>query len=105
LRIGAYSVTVEKPGFQRAVQSSVEVGVNQTARVDIALSVGSATESVQVTAAPPLLQTEASSLGTIETERRISELPLEWTKLYPTGIPRSGSKWRSDGDKRQRRSV
>ena len=76
LRIGAYSVTVEKPGFQRAVQSSVEVGVNQTARVDIALSVGSATESVQVTAAPPLLQTEASSLGTIETERRISELPL-----------------------------
>ena len=76
LRIGTYSVTVEKPGFQRAVQSSVEVGVNQTARVDIALSVGSATESVQVTAAPPLLQTEASSLGTIETERRISELPL-----------------------------
>jgi hypothetical protein len=76
LRIGIYSVTVEKPGFQRAVQSRVEVGVNQTARVDIALSVGSATESVQVTAAPPLLQTEASSLGTIETERRISELPL-----------------------------
>src|SRR5258705_4584803 len=35
LRIGTYSVTVEKPGFQRAVQSSVEVGVNQTARVDI----------------------------------------------------------------------
>lgn len=76
LRIGTYSVTVEKPGFQRAVQSRVEIGVNQTARVDIALSVGSATESVQVTAAPPLLQTEASSLGTIETERRISDLPL-----------------------------
>ncbi|MGH9503392.1 MAG: carboxypeptidase regulatory-like domain-containing protein [Terriglobales bacterium] len=76
LRIGTYSVTVEKPGFQKAVQSNVDVGVNQTARVDIALRVGSATESVQVTAAPPLLQTEASSLGTIETERRISELPL-----------------------------
>src|SRR4051812_40625828 len=76
LRIGIYSVTVEKPGFQRAVQSSVDVGVNQTVRVDIALQIGSATESVQVTAAPPLLQTESSSLGTIETERRISELPL-----------------------------
>src|SRR6202162_3398926 len=76
LRIGTYSVTVEKPGFQKAIQSNVDVGVNQTARVDIALRVGSATESVQVTAAPPLLQTEASSLGTIETERRISELPL-----------------------------
>ncbi len=76
LRIGGYSITVEKSGFQKAVQSSVDVGVNQTVRVDIALRVGSATESVQVTGAAPLLQTEASSLGTIETERRISELPL-----------------------------
>ncbi len=76
LRIGTYSVTVEKPGFQKAVQSNVDVGVNQTARLDIALRIGSATESVQVTGASPLLQTEASSLGTIETERRISELPL-----------------------------
>src|SRR5438876_397901 len=76
LRIGTYSVSIEKHGFQKAVEPSVEVGVNQVVRVDIALKVGSASESVQVTAAPPLLQTEASSLGTIETERRISELPL-----------------------------
>jgi hypothetical protein len=76
LRIGTYSITVEKPGFQKAVQPAVDVGVNQTARVDIALLVGSIMESVQVTTTPPLLQTEASSLGTIETERRISELPL-----------------------------
>jgi hypothetical protein len=76
LRIGTYSITVEKQGFQKAVQSNVEVGVNQTVRVDIALRVGSINESVQVTTAAPLLQTEASSLGTIETERRISDLPL-----------------------------
>ena len=76
LRIGTYSITVEKQGFQKAVQSNVDVGVNQTVRVDIALRVGSINESVQVTTAAPLLQTEASSLGTIETERRISDLPL-----------------------------
>ena len=76
LRIGSDSVTVEKQGFQKAIEAHVEVGVNQMARVDIALHVGSTTESVQVTSAAPLLQTEASSLGTIETERRISELPL-----------------------------
>jgi Carboxypeptidase regulatory-like domain len=76
LRIGTYSVTVEKQGFRKAVEPSIEVGVNQAARVDIVLKVGSAAETVQVTAAPALLQTEASSLGTIETERRISELPL-----------------------------
>lgn len=69
-------MSVEKQGFQKAIQLAVEVGVNQIARVDIALKVGSTTESVEVSAAAPLLQTESSSLGTIETEKRISELPL-----------------------------
>ncbi|HJU09736.1 MAG TPA: carboxypeptidase-like regulatory domain-containing protein, partial [Candidatus Binataceae bacterium] len=76
LRIGTYSVSVEKAGFQRAVQNSVEVAVNQSARVDFALRLGSVNQTTEVNAAPPLLETEASSLGTIETERRISSLPL-----------------------------
>src|SRR2546421_10719433 len=76
LRIGAYSVTVERQGFKKGVEPNVEVGVNQVVRVNLSLQGGSATESVVVTGAAPLLQTETSSLGTIETERRISELPL-----------------------------
>src|SRR5579864_3299524 len=76
LRIGTYSITVEKGGFQRAVQPSVDVVVNQSARVDFALRVGSVSQITEVNAAPPLLETQASSLGTIETERRISSLPL-----------------------------
>ena len=76
LKIGTYSVSAEKKGFQRTMQQNVEVGVNQAVKVDLVLRVGSTGETVQVTAAPALLQTEASSLGTIETERRISELPL-----------------------------
>src|SRR5205807_2870260 len=42
----------------------------------LALRVGTSAETVQVTGAAPLLQTESSSLGTIETEKRISDLPL-----------------------------
>jgi hypothetical protein len=76
LRIGTYSVRAEKAGFQKTLQSNVDVAVNQTVRVELTLKVGSAKETVEVTGAPPLLQTEASSLGTVETERRISELPL-----------------------------
>jgi hypothetical protein len=76
LRIGTYSVTAEKKGFRKTVQENVDVGVNQAVRVDLVLRVGSASETVEVTSAPPLLQTEASSLGTVETERRISDLPL-----------------------------
>ncbi len=76
LRVGIYSVTAEKEGFQRIVEASVEVSVNQIVRVDLALRVGATTETVEVTTSVPLLQTEESSLGTVETQRRISDLPL-----------------------------
>ena len=76
LRIGIYSVSAEKQGFQKTVQQNVEVGVNQIVRLDLTLRVGSATDTIQVTVAAPLLETETSSLGTTETARRISELPL-----------------------------
>lgn len=76
LRIGSYSVSIEKQGFQRALVPSVDVAVNQSARVDFALRLGSVSQTAEVTAAAPLLETESSSLGTVETERRISSLPL-----------------------------
>ncbi len=76
LKIGRYSVRVEKQGFSSSLESSVDVGVNQVVRVDLALQVGSKTETVEVTSAAPLLQTETSSLGTIESTQRITELPL-----------------------------
>ena len=76
LRIGNYTVEAEKEGFQRTVQSNVDVGVNQVVRVDLVLQVGEVRQTIEITGAPPLLQTETSSLGTIETERRIVDLPL-----------------------------
>jgi Carboxypeptidase regulatory-like domain len=76
LRIGTYSVTAEKKGFQKTIQQNVEVGVNESVRVELVLKVGSTGETIEVNSAPPQLETESSSLGTIETERRISELPL-----------------------------
>ena len=76
LKIGPYSVAATKQGFETTVQANVDVAVNQSVRVDLVLKLGAASQTVEVTGAAPLLQTESSSLGTIETERRISELPL-----------------------------
>lgn len=76
LKIGRYSVRVEKQGFSASLESNVDVSVNQVVRVDLALKVGSRAETVEVSTGAPLLQTEASSLGTIETARRITDLPL-----------------------------
>src|SRR5206468_1995400 len=54
----------------------VEVGINQVVRVDLTLQVGATTQTLEVTGAPPLVQTETSSLGTLETTRRVVDLPL-----------------------------
>jgi hypothetical protein len=76
LKIGTYSVSAARQGFKTTFQASVDVAVNQSVRVDLVLKLGSTSEKVEVTGAAPLLQTESSSLGTIETERRIADLPL-----------------------------
>ena len=55
LPIGAYDLTVESPGFSKKIQQGIHVQVAQTARVDLALQVGSSTESVTVLADAPLL--------------------------------------------------
>ena len=76
LTAGTYSVAAEAPGFTRAELANVQLGVNQVLRLDIELKVGSASQTVEVSAAPPILSTETSSLATIETGERIVNLPL-----------------------------
>jgi hypothetical protein len=76
LTAGTYSVAAEASGFTRTELGGVQVGVNQVVRLDIELKVGSASQTVEVTAAPPILSTETSSLSTIETGQRIVNLPL-----------------------------
>jgi hypothetical protein len=82
LKIGKYTVSFQKQGFQRSVESNVDVGIGQVVRVDVALKVGVVTQTVEVTSAPALLQTETSSLGTIETEKRIVDLPLNGRNFF-----------------------
>ncbi len=76
LHIGTYSVEVTAKGFERSLHSGIELNVNQVAQVDLQLKVGSASEMTQVSADPPLIATETSSLGTVETQQRIVDLPL-----------------------------
>ena len=82
LKIGTYTVSAQKGGFQRVVQSNVTLGIGQVVRVDFVLKVGVVSERVDVNAAPPLLQPETSSLGTIETEKRIVDLPLNGRNFF-----------------------
>jgi hypothetical protein len=73
---GTYTVTAEEQGFKVASVSNVEVGVDQHVRVDLKLEVGAQTETVNVEAARPLLQTNSSDLATTVTTQQIETLPL-----------------------------
>jgi hypothetical protein len=76
VRIGHYSVSASAPGFSTTTQKNVEVQVAQNLHVNVQLSAGAATQTVEVTAAPPELQTEDASVGQTVTERSVNSLPL-----------------------------
>src|ERR1700690_1387468 len=76
LRIGRYSVTVEKQGFKKAVAGPVQVNIQDRVGVDLQLEPGMATEVVTVTGERPQLETETSELGKVVGSRRINALPL-----------------------------
>src|SRR6516225_5870472 len=73
---GIYDVRVEKEGFRGAARSAIELQVQQTARVDFALSVGQVSETLDVTGQAALLNTEDATVGTVIENERIVELPL-----------------------------
>src|SRR5271155_3535028 len=76
VRIGNYTVSATAPGFSVTTQQNVNVAVSQNVRVNIALKTGAATETVEVTTAPPQLQTEDASVGQVVNERSVNDLPL-----------------------------
>src|SRR5689334_16878385 len=73
---GVYRVTATKTGFQASRAESVTLQVEQVARIDIKLQVGSVNETITVDASAAVLQTETSSVGTVIDSGKIVELPL-----------------------------
>jgi hypothetical protein len=101
LPIGTYNVRVEHAGFQTATVPSVLLEMNQVARLDIPLQVGSVQQSVEVTSAAPLLQTQSTLVGQVIDERTNVELPLatrnyvQLTLLAPGSIHPNPSGFKS----------
>ncbi|HEX5484080.1 MAG TPA: TonB-dependent receptor, partial [Terriglobia bacterium] len=75
LPAGTYNVIAEKTGFRRYLHSNITVPVGGTIRVDVGMTLGTTTQTVQVTAVP-LLNRSTSDLGTTITSREVEQLPL-----------------------------
>lgn len=106
VKIGTYQITAEAPGFSRAIAKNIGISVNARQRVDLALQVGTVTESVEVNDAATLLQTDSSDRGQVIRATQIVEIPLNGraysdlallspgvlrTPLANSGTPREGA--------------
>jgi Carboxypeptidase regulatory-like domain/TonB dependent receptor/TonB-dependent Receptor Plug Domain len=75
-RVGTYRIRVAHPGFQTAETEPFDLAVNARQRVEVALLVGQASESVTVEGAAALTETDTSSRGQVINPREIVEMPL-----------------------------
>jgi len=74
--IGNYRVESEAAGFDRARTPDFQLTTNARQRVDVAMKAGSVTETVTVSSAPTVLETETSSRGQVIGTKQIEDLPL-----------------------------
>ena len=73
---GTYSVSVQAPGFKKETRDNVDVVVNTATRVDLALTPGNVTESIEVTAAPAIMQTDRADVSANIEAHTLRSMPI-----------------------------
>ena len=73
---GAYAITVTKTGFEKLQRSGVQLTAATTLTVDLQIAVGSEMQTVSVTAAAPLLQSQSAEVSSLVDSRQMVALPL-----------------------------
>jgi hypothetical protein len=76
---GTYKVQISAPGFKTVIQENVVVNALQTRVYNPELSVGQETQTVEVTAAPPVLDTADATLGLTVENASYTNLPIQMT--------------------------
>ncbi|MCY4596053.1 MAG: carboxypeptidase-like regulatory domain-containing protein, partial [Bryobacterales bacterium] len=90
LPIGRYDLTASTEGFQTLLRPNIALNAGSRARVDIELQVGSVTETVEVTAELPLLESETSSLGQAIENTTITQMPLNGRNYQELAVLTAG---------------
>ncbi len=73
---GNYSVSVQAAGFKTATIKNAIVEVDQITRADFSLTLGAVSDSIEVSSATPLLETDKTSLGSVVEQNTIAAMPL-----------------------------
>jgi hypothetical protein len=83
LSAGQYVLTVEQPGFRTFRQSGITLRILDQTALDVRLEIGQPAESIEVTAAAPLLQTASGSVSYGVDEAKVTTLPLDGRNFIP----------------------
>jgi hypothetical protein len=73
---GTYTISVEKTGFKRSVSNNIALDIDQKARVDFTLELGTTSETVEVNTVPPLIRLDSAELGEVVGKTQVQQLPL-----------------------------
>jgi hypothetical protein len=90
--IGTYEVKAEAAGFETAIESNLTLVLNQTARINFKMNMGSVTNTVLVTAEAQQLQSDTTQVSTLINSRAVTNIPLatrnyvELTLLSPGSV-------------------
>jgi hypothetical protein len=73
---GRYRIDAQRDGFKRFSREPIVVEVQAAVRIDVAMEVGDVTQTIEVRAETPLMQTESATLGQVVESRKVLEMPL-----------------------------
>jgi len=80
--VGSYEIDLTLQGFKKYVRKGIALDLNQVLTVDLALQLGGSTDIVEVTGAPPVVDTTSTQLGAIVNDRSSTQLPLNQRDVY-----------------------
>jgi hypothetical protein len=80
--VGSYEIDVTQQGFKKYVRKGIALDLNEVLSLDIALQLGTSAETVEVTGAPPVVDTTSTQLGAVVNERASTQLPLNQRDVY-----------------------
>ena len=80
LQPGAYTFTIDSPGFAQAKQN-IDLEVGQQATLDIQLRLSQDSQTITVAASSELLKTQDASVGEVVDQRSVDSLPLNGRML------------------------
>jgi Carboxypeptidase regulatory-like domain len=80
--VGNYRLLTVADGFRKSTQEGITLNVGQEARIDVALAIGSTSETVQVEAGADILDTGTSTVGAVLDRKEIENLPILSRQIY-----------------------